>query len=462
MENNTCFIKFTNGFHSRSEDYQISTKVVSDNGKKYVIKEPLTPKARAHIQAIHTNTQSLKLREPFIIPPSELREYSLISEYVEGNTVDHVVMENISDQEAFFKAIDRFLDLLWQVLDPYYIDKSTDEFNQYFGHRIEFPMEYCRFNNFDLLFSNIVIHDDKLYLIDNEWIFSFPIPFKYIEYRVLCALYSGNKSKMDSEGIGIDALLEYYRLLQFKDLFSELENVFLSKVYDKQNNIINALNNGFQNVSSTLYIDRGNGFNEKDKLISFPSISKENGNEYRVFNFNLPSNAINLRWDPIEGEYIICSIVSITDSFTAYPVNSIKTELGDLFYSDDPQYILNGEFQSVKCLVIKALVIHNTERMMIDTLHKSSAVLSQKEENIEHLNQIIEENKRLIEMQETALSNMDKHIKAIEETNHVQAEKISVQSEQINNLQIKINEIYLSRSWKFICAIKRFTNFFRK
>ena len=43
--------------------------------------------------------------------------------------------------------------------------------------------------NIDLIFDNLILEDDVLYVIDGEWVFDFPVPVLFILWRALNELY---------------------------------------------------------------------------------------------------------------------------------------------------------------------------------------------------------------------------------------------------------------------------------
>ena len=46
--------------------------------------------------------------------------------------------------------------------------------------------------NIDLILDNVFCENEKCYIIDAEWIFDFPIPVKFVVWRIVNELYSKN------------------------------------------------------------------------------------------------------------------------------------------------------------------------------------------------------------------------------------------------------------------------------
>ena len=89
--------------------------------------------------------------------------------------------------------------------------------------------------------------------------------------------------------------------------------------------------------SASLYIDMGSGFNEQDK-VSIDYIPRLNNK--LTFDLNGFSNIKNIRFDPLEGDFIKCKInnINVRD---ANSINSIGDEY-QLFTNLDPNYILGS------------------------------------------------------------------------------------------------------------------------
>ena len=107
---------------------------------------------------------------------------------------------------------------------------------------------------------------------------------------------------------------------------------------------------------SNLYIDTGQGFNEKEKITINYKIDKINQLE---FNLKEYKNKIQqLRFDPIENQLIYCKIISIESDNPHYEIvtsNSENPTTDDkqLFTTTDPQYYIKGTFENINTLKIK-------------------------------------------------------------------------------------------------------------
>ena len=63
-------------------------------------------------------------------------------------------------------------------------------------------------SNIDGLFENLMVSDGKLYSLDYEWVFDFPVPAGFVRYRNLVYFYYKYEGLMDYENAA-DFLKEF-------------------------------------------------------------------------------------------------------------------------------------------------------------------------------------------------------------------------------------------------------------
>lgn len=94
-----------------------------------------------------------------------------------------MILQN--DKDNFVKMVQEYFK---QLISVHQVEKfvMTDEFRNIFGEVAIPDEEVCgQFTNIDALFSNILILDDETWcMLDYEWTFDFPIPMKYLIYRI--------------------------------------------------------------------------------------------------------------------------------------------------------------------------------------------------------------------------------------------------------------------------------------
>lgn len=92
--------------------------------------------------------------------------------------------------------------------------------------------------------------------------------------------------------------------------------------------------------TSNLYWENTKGFNEKRKYSERVTILQDSP---IYTNFTITSNATSLRYDPLEGDGIICKKVEAwinAEPAQIQPVNAIHYGEMDIFVTSDPQYLL--------------------------------------------------------------------------------------------------------------------------
>ena len=69
----------------------------------------------------------------------------------------------------------------------------TPEFTRTFGPVPDIDDVSYKVSNIDGLFENLMITekdgDEKLYCLDYEWVFDFPVPARFVQYRNLAYFY---------------------------------------------------------------------------------------------------------------------------------------------------------------------------------------------------------------------------------------------------------------------------------
>ena len=145
-----------------------------------------------------------------------------------------------------------------------------------------------------------------------------------------------------------------------------------------------------------IFVDKGNNFNENDVIVG--KIKQEN-NIFKVkFIFDNDSKKIiRLRFDPTEKEGCICKIIylkSNVENLTIEAVNKSKTSIkGDLFLTDDPQYIIKGNFDGIKEIEIKYIFepisLDKIVPVLNKKINKNITEIKNKNEEIKNKNEEI-------------------------------------------------------------------------
>lgn len=195
------YSKYSN---DRSENYKIRTDIVVDeNGKRYVVKSPLTEKCKAHMNAMYENY--LGLTEVFRDTGIRMNRCEKIGdalefEYLEGKTYEVYLDELLEneDAEGFIDAVRKYVDVIKSAATEDFV--MTDTFRNMFGETPNFDGAKClKVSDVDMIFPNLLIHKNKengneeWQVLDYEWSYRIPIPVDFIIYRAFHYYEAGQR-----------------------------------------------------------------------------------------------------------------------------------------------------------------------------------------------------------------------------------------------------------------------------
>jgi GT2 family glycosyltransferase len=209
-------ILFSKTTVDRKPSLKIETRILLDNDKKYVFKRGVY--SNDHILNIIKTSQELKkiYKDEVTLP----REYNggIIQEYVEGKNLISLIKE-----KGLNHVVDIYLDFINR--EENIVDfTSCDEFDNIFGH-IDVDAKAFKVSNIDLTLSNLIYSDDKLKMIDLEWVFLFPIPIDYIKYRCYLDLINNGIELSEEE------FIKLFHIELNLSILKELENNFVNYVH---------------------------------------------------------------------------------------------------------------------------------------------------------------------------------------------------------------------------------------
>ena len=192
------FIKYN---RTRREAFQIRTSIVEEQGVRLVEKSALCDEGIAHIRSFEQKYQWLKDQNPNLrMAPPRISEdgRSAVFPYLEGGTLAEELGAEIGNGKAPLAAIREAMDRVYTAGPEYLTDFAvTPEFTEVFGEVGELKDQAYTASNIDALFENMLVTEDGIFCIDYEWVFSFPIPVHFVQYRTLFYFYQKYKSLMD-------------------------------------------------------------------------------------------------------------------------------------------------------------------------------------------------------------------------------------------------------------------------
>lgn len=220
------FVKYNK---TRRAEFQIKTTILEENNTRYVEKTALKEEAYPHIWSFASKYEQLSIQHPGIIwlkPEIDKEKRTARFEYIEGKTLAEQLGDVITDGKVPIREVKEVLNLLYVVPNDYVIDfKVTPEFVKVFGECGELQDWSLKTTNIDALFENYLVKDEKIYAIDYEWVFDFPIPVHFVKYRILKYFfeqYSSLMEKASFEKYLSDFLIDHQKI----DLYEQMESHF--------------------------------------------------------------------------------------------------------------------------------------------------------------------------------------------------------------------------------------------
>ena len=110
----------------------------------------------------------------------------------------------------------------------------TPEFTRTFGPVPDIDDVSYKVSNIDGLFENLMITqkdgDEKLYCLDYEWVFDFPVPARFVQYRNLAYFYYKYQGLMSYAGLE-EFLQEFGIGSEMAFVYASMEDAFQSYVH---------------------------------------------------------------------------------------------------------------------------------------------------------------------------------------------------------------------------------------
>ena len=287
----TCYVKYSN---DRAGEYALRTDIVDTPKGRVVRKIPLNERAKEHIQGMERSCRLLKERyegSGLSINDCILAEDGSYAEfpYEKGVTLEELLDRCLDgdDMDGFHRLFEKYYELI-----SYGEDKAVTDY--------------------DLIFANILVDDDRWTVIDYEWTVEKRISPAEVAFRaVYCYVLEEEKRNK----LNLDLIMDELGISQQKaEDYREKEGKFQKQVTGKRKSMgeIRA-SLGTYSVDSKIlmerhlqkildqriqiYYDRGNGFSEEESCY-MPDIYV---NEYEIkAEIPLDGNVRELRIDPAD------------------------------------------------------------------------------------------------------------------------------------------------------------------
>ena len=305
--------------NNRSQRFAIETYIVEDARKKKVVKKRATyPEGKMHLDQMYIRQKYLQ--EMFDdsgikVLPCERNENGVVFPYISGESLEEK-LDALVEKEEYQKArtvLREYLDIIRRIHSTMIFQK-TDGFREVFGE-VEFdePVMSAPFADIDLVLDNIIIHEEKMYLLDYEWTFDFPIPVDYLIYRILHYYVFRNAKSRELLEHGFMDVVPYeisdiQRFLVMEEHFQRYMGGQADTTEDHYFELRRIKE--AKGLIGKVYFDFGRGYNEK-QTIQYEASS--NGRKLHA-EFVVPLGALGFRIDPIEGITCAIDVEGITDS----------------------------------------------------------------------------------------------------------------------------------------------------
>ena len=205
-ETQTSYVKYSN---DRAEKYALRTEIAETKNGRLVKKIPLNEQSKGHVKGMKRSCELLKARyegsglsiNSCELSPEGYAEFP----FEKGVTLEELLDDCLAkeDMEGFYRLFDRYYELISYGEDSCEGERAVTDY--------------------DLIFANILVEQDKWTVIDYEWTMKQKMPPSEIAFRaVYCYVLAEEKRNkldwnviMDKLNITPD-LAEEYRLREAK------------------------------------------------------------------------------------------------------------------------------------------------------------------------------------------------------------------------------------------------------
>ena len=309
------YSKFSN---DRATEFSIVTDIVADGEKKYVVKKANSDQSQPHINAIYQWHQLLKEQfqsTKLSLAPCVLEDGKVIYEYVQGKSLEAMIDQCLLDDDKMqaIRLIEEYFNLIRERMStkPFAV---TEQFKAVFGD-VELPENYkaARVSDIDMVLDNVVVQNDRWYLIDYEWTFDFPIPVEYVLFRIL--FYYIRKSPIRQ------CMKDYYESCfseKERQIFEQMEYHFQEYVKGDTVPLRDLYSGGIGKLQTeaipvvqsvrklmAIYKDCGEGYSEA--AIQYQTLINNRENHYGI-DIDVNVDAVAYRIDPTEDSCILADI----------------------------------------------------------------------------------------------------------------------------------------------------------
>lgn len=353
------YVKFTS---ERNLPFCTITKIEEDQGQPRVYKECYDSSGRNHLQnnIVTYETYRELMRNSRMDICSCTGDDILEIEYVKGMSLEQYLDELATqdNREGMLSLLKQYADEINAIHKRTAFEK-TKEFIEVFGDvDIDPAWEATDFLNIDMIFSNIIIRDDRWVAIDYEWTFHFPIPLHFLLFR--CVLYYCNVGGSRLDYINLDVLEDFGFSKREIQTYIYMERNFQAYVEGSYTPLRNK--SCFLNpFPVTVYYDYGNGYSAENREVI---MANKDAMGVIHLQFQIPERAHDVRIDPCEYP----CMAKVMDCNSQWDSNGERL-IGDtvLFFTRDPQFLFQKPDK--KDVILDFILLTDIEGALIESIH---------------------------------------------------------------------------------------------
>ncbi|MFN2927296.1 hypothetical protein ACKX2L_10305 [Lachnospiraceae bacterium YH-ros2228] len=319
----------------RDDKFQTKTEMYKLNNEIHVVKETIHSDSlhlltlADHYKILSEMYKDTQLKWDRVDP---INRNKVELTFIQGQT-----LENILDELFQAGKYDEWIDKIKEYFNMFILPGKqieytlTNDFEQIFGSfdgtemLILGEQKSLSITDIDCLFENAVCKKNGYVILDYEWTFSFPIPWKFVEWR--CVFYFLNYRNRTGGDIEEAAYQTLNIGKQEQRLFSKMETNFQkyvlgnglyknslslrgNKIYPEDltskvsslkgqilsyQNKLNHWNALVTNLRIQVYYDYGHGFSEEHSFFLSEQYNEKNE---AIFNLDIPNDTVAVRIDP--------------------------------------------------------------------------------------------------------------------------------------------------------------------
>ena len=173
----------------RKKKFKILTTIVKNEQSTKVYKESICSESNKHLLSILKNEKTWQnyIKDlGFVLPGKLIDKNKIEYKYIDHSTLEYKIYENLVNKnfvqatKYFKKGIDIINSFPSQKINKY---SNKSQYKKIFGLEPEINQNFILKGNIDVVAENIIIKNKKIFFIDCEWLFDFPIEVNFLKYR---------------------------------------------------------------------------------------------------------------------------------------------------------------------------------------------------------------------------------------------------------------------------------------